>query len=614
MKALNHIFKLVACVVMLGISGCSDFLDEKSVTDITIDSYVVDAKGFENLVKSCYPLLRNIHRERNLVLNGTDIFCAATGYNRIAQLTGSELDLYDTRLNSSQGNLSPLWDVLYKQIGRANTVISREVNITDMDPALKAVRVAEAKFLRAFAYFYLVQLWGDVPMPTAEVSSGSREVVRIAADKVYTQILLDLTEAEAVLPPTASDYGRATKGAAQFLLAKVYLTRGWNFNNSLGGQADDFNKARQYADLVIDAFPLVAQYKNLFPLRSENPTKETFPTQNDRNSEVVFAVEFSSDVLTYMLEDITKDNTYLAEGGNDAHSVFGGGADDLPGAKGRTSDYNRYQNHFVPTPAMYRLYDPQKDVRYQHNFLSAQYALQDAKNFNYSLTDATARIDILKGDTVIYFRPWNNPAALAQKGIDVGGTKRYAVLNNDQIGAVDKSRYHDENRLPPVWKFWQPGIQYGDAWGTFDLALFRSSEAYLIAAEAMLKGAGAGKYASAVEYYNKVLDRAVGAGVDPSCAADPGNLSSLAAVSYRATAANMNIDLILDERARELMGEFMRWFDLKRTGKLIERATKMNPWTASSKSELDAHHLLRPIPQSEIDRSTITVPQNDGYN
>ena len=115
-------------------------------------------------------------------------------------------------------------------------------------------------------------------------------------------------------------------------------------------------------------------------------------------------------------------------------------------------------------------------------------------------------------------------------------------------------------------------------------------------------------------YYNKIVDRALGdnAGADPLQASAPEDITSLASKSYRATGANIDIDMILDERARELMGEYVRWYDLKRTGKLIERATKYNPWTAASGS-LDEHHLLRPIPQQEIDLSTNNLGQNPGY-
>ncbi|MBT6005511.1 MAG: RagB/SusD family nutrient uptake outer membrane protein, partial [Prolixibacteraceae bacterium] len=432
-----------------------------------------------------------------------------------------------------------------------------------------------------------------------------KEVERVASATVYSQILTDLTEAETVLPATASNYGRATKGAAQFLLARVYLTRGWNYDNSLGGSAGDFDKAVEYADKVIAAYPLVNGYKNLFPLHSENPLTETFPSQDAKNSEVVFAVQYSDDVLTYM-GDVS--NSSALEG-NSRHSIFGGGAEDIPGTLGRTSDYNRHLGKFHTNPAMYRLFDPVNDSRYDHNFVEALYALQDVPDF---IIDDATKIDISKGDTVVYFRAWNDPADLVDKGIDVGGTKMYAVINQDETGLVDNSPFHDNHKTPMMWKFWEPGIPYGDAFGTFDFAVFRSAEAYLIAAEAIVKGASAGSVGGAEDYYNAVLDRAVGAGTNPMQAAVPEDVSSFETVSYRATSSNINVDMILDERARELMGEGMRWYDLKRTGKLIERTNRMNPWTGA-KGKLAEKHYLRPIPLHELDRSSSDIQQNNGY-
>ncbi|WP_332367575.1 RagB/SusD family nutrient uptake outer membrane protein [Spirosoma telluris] len=75
--------------------------------------------------------------------------------------------------------------------------------------------------------------------------------------------------------------------------------------------------------------------------------------------------------------------------------------------------------------------------------------------------------------------------------------------------------------------------------------------------------------------------------------------------------ANISIDLILDERAREFMGEYNRWFDLKRTGKLVERVKKYNPWVKGQ--SISAIHNLRPIPQGEIDLSYPKMTQNPGY-
>jgi hypothetical protein len=597
------IYKFILAFMLVLMSvGCEDFLTEVSVTDITANSYIVNEAGYEDLVKACYPTLRDIILQYRLVLPGTDIFQAGE-WSEIAVGDGPVYDTYNVGFNSFLGDLQSFWTLLYKQIGRTNTAIGRADAIKYADNAKKEVRVSEAKFLRALSYFYLVQTWGDVPMPLAEVVTPDRDVVRVPSSEIYAQIINDLTEAEAKLPVTATDYGRATKGAAQFLLARVYLTRGWNFKNALGGTDADFQAALSWADKVIAAYPLVLEYKTLFPKREKNPLNQYTGPQDAKNSEVVFAIQYSDNVMA---------NTNVTGGdpGNHYHSIFPGYGADV-GGSGRTRDYNRHLNQNIPTPSLYRLFDPQNDTRYQHDFLDVAYALRSVSNFAYSFTNPNLTVSYAAGDTVCYWTPWNRPAYGAEKGIDEGGSKPYAVINLDQqISGVLASRLTDPT--PPFWKFWEPNIEYGDGHGTFDFSLFRSAEAYLIAAEAILKGASGGALGSADVYYNKVLDRAVGVGVDPMCAKYPEDITSMEVVSYRATPATISIDMILDERARELLGEFARWFDLKRTEKLIERTKSMNFWTKNSGS-LESKHLVRPIPQSEIDRASSEVSQNDGY-
>jgi hypothetical protein len=163
-----------------------------------------------------------------------------------------------------------------------------------------------------------------------------------------------------------------------------------------------------------------------------------------------------------------------------------------------------------------------------------------------------------------------------------------------------------------MWKFWEPGIDYGNGFGEFDQPLMRSSEAYLIAAEAILQGASNGNVGSAVDYYNRVVNRAVGGSTaDADMANDPNNLSSTTAKSYRAV-GSVTIEMIMDERARELMGEGLRWYDLKRTGTLISRSKAFNPWIGAL-NFIKEHHYLRPIPLSEIDLANNAVSQNPGY-
>ena len=275
------------------------------------------------------------------------------------------------------------------------------------------------------------------------------------------------------------------------------------------------------------------------------------------------------------------------------------------------------------------MFDPTLDTRYEGTFNSVCYAtvaqtislVNNTYSQNISLTYKV-------GDTTAVTLPWNRPVTLpSQRGKNVqGGTKNYAVSNASEYvgyaplsptkGVVDNMFW----ATPMFWKFFQPGVSYNDGFSTFNDPLFRSAELYLMAAEAILKGGTGAKLGTADVYYNKVLDRALGtnAGSNPNRAANPelGNDPVTNIVSYRATAANMTIDLILDESGREFMGEGQRWYDLKRTGTLIARASKYNPWTAfglTGAPVISAIDYLRPIPQGMIDVSSPQIQQNPGY-
>jgi hypothetical protein len=613
-KKIMKFNKFLTCLLLISIVSCDveDILTEEAISNQTAEAYFSSASGFNDLSKSIYPLLRTIVEQRELVLNGTDLFSSSGSWGDTGEiLLVSKFDYYGDDLNSGLTQLDDLWTYLYKNINRANTLISRADDVVGMDETLKATRVAEAKFIRSLCLFWAVQQFGDVPMPLAETTAASKEVTRVPSSEIYAQLILDLTEAEAALPAQATDYGRATKGAAQHLLARVYLTRGWNFRGLLGGGPSDFNKALEYADKVISAYPLVSDYKDLWPKRSENPNNQTFGPgdQDAKNSEVVFAVQYSDDAITSQNENDELDFKINGDSGSNAGSIFGGLGEEWPGYPGRTSDYNRIQGYHHTTPATYRLFDPDTDQRYDHNFVEKVWAMVNEPGFEPA--DGVAPIDISAGDLIIEFRPWNSPLPVSERGLNEGGNKRYAVINHADYGRQEESNYMNRGRGPMMWKFWEPGIRYGNGFGEYDVFVMRSAEAYLIAAEAIVKGASGGSRASASDYYNETVNRAVGASNTANMASNPTSLTSLETKSYRASGA-VTIDMILDERAREFMGEGLRWYDLKRTEKLLERAKSMNPWVGDT-NLLEDYHQLRPIPLNEIDLSSNEVSQNPGY-
>ncbi len=639
MNIFKHNTRLSMGILLISITtvlSCNkDFLTENNVGNRTTDNYYTTAAGFESLVTSCYPLLRDITQQRNLVFPGTDVFAASgwgSVYFGLPNPTGSAYDQYDIRLNASLSDIQTLWDLLYREINRCNAVIGRAPNATGEADSLKNIRIGEAKFLRSLCLFWAVQQWGDIPMPLNETTAASLTVNKTAAKDIYTQIITDLTQSVSVLPIKQTDAGRATQGAAKFLLARVYLTRGWNFNNSLGGSSADFTNALQLCDQIISSglYPMETNWNNLWPLHNTNPNKETANITTsvavcNKSAEVIFAVQYANP--TSYQGDPSVGTTLI---GNNMHEQFSPGPNTVA-QQARTNVYNRFLNPQLCTWAAYRLFDPTLDIRYNGTFNSVTYAtaagtvsLATNKPYPQAVT-----LSFAVGDTTAIALPWNNPATTAaQRGVDIqGGTKKYSVINPNEyygLGYISGTNPIVDNLAgtqPFFWKFFQPGITYGDGYSTFNDPLFRSAEVYLMAAEAIVKGATGGALGTADVYYNKVLDRALGAnaGQSPMRAANPENVNDAVTnvVSYRATPGNITIDMILDERARELLGEGdQRWYDLKRTGTLLTRVAKYNGWAAfglSGTPLLNSVHYLRPLPQGMLDNSNPRIAQNPGY-
>ncbi len=175
------------------------------------------------------------------------------------------------------------WVSAYDVIKRTNAVIGR-VPAIPMDTALRTRIVGEAKFLRALNYFNLVRMFGGVPLSTTEtVALDSLSGPRATAPAVYAQIVTDLKDAIAVLPKASayasSDVGRASRGAAKTLLAKVYLQRaGTGVSTDVAG---DYQAALAMLTDVDqnEGYSLVANYGDLFDMQHKVNTEVIFDIQ-----------------------------------------------------------------------------------------------------------------------------------------------------------------------------------------------------------------------------------------------------------------------------------------------------------------------------------------------
>ncbi len=264
---------LLAALILI-IGSCKDFLDKVPQGNLTQENFPVTEGDALLATNAVYSTLRNWYYHSGgypiLDIMSDD---AHKGSNPADQ--SNNVGPYDDfTMSASQDGLSRWWSAVYEGIKRANVVIEKVPDIS-MDETLKNRYIAEARFLRALYYFDLVRSWGGVPVVTT--TNPELNLPRSSREEVYDLIKNDLLNAIDHLPEKTdlnpSDFGRATKGAAKALLAKVYL-----FD-------EDYPNAAAYAVEVI----LSGQYF-LDPDYSH-----TFSLAGQYNSESVFeigAIEF----------------------------------------------------------------------------------------------------------------------------------------------------------------------------------------------------------------------------------------------------------------------------------------------------------------------------------
>jgi hypothetical protein len=182
----------------------------------------------------------------------------------------------------SNGYVSSTWNALYNTITRANDVIDKIGPSEIITPALKTRLVGEAKFLRAYAYFYLVQLWGDVPLVLHNLDGD--KTPRTPINEVYAQIVSDLQDAGSALPVYTeyadADRGRASKGAALAYLSKVYLVWGQTDDSADDAKRRErFAESVRYADLVT-GYSLEEDFLANWDINNRNGKEAIFSVQH----------------------------------------------------------------------------------------------------------------------------------------------------------------------------------------------------------------------------------------------------------------------------------------------------------------------------------------------
>lgn len=665
MSKYNSFFILILFTAALCGSSCKkSFLDENLKTARSTDFYKTDAGILQLAVGTYYQVF-------DVPPNGEWYYCAANYGTDEFHIGGdpsnSPWNNYDqtfnsvvTAVNTNTANANFQWDALYTGIGDANLLIANATTSTSTSVAVKSTSLGEGYFLRAYCYLRLVSQYGGVPLQLTPVTTVQLAFTRASPQDVYAQIVADLTKAQTLLPTGGGPY-HITKDAASHYLAKALLSRASEINSSWNSStvAADLAQVGTLCDQVIANHPLAADFATVWKFTGVNSANEQLP-------EILLSAQFTNDV-----------NTNLANG-NTQHLYFVSRYD-IQDQLARDLTGDRPFSRLATTYYDYHVYDMVNDSRFWKSFKTKSAingASPTAPNIKGDLgimfvidqpgDNRFALSKICKSTTATLVQDANGT------GRNIPTTYVAYPAGRTTDGALNTDLTTAGQSFPSLSKYMDGSRNsLNDVVGHRDFILARSAETYLMAAEAKIRlaKAGTGQYTDALPYINAVRKRGQFAnGENRAAYYDGGNTLQSASLqspgignsfyagnSYyesnnipaTTTATDLTITgisplpaqdeyiigvlglsnpydrmlcLILDERSRELMGEYHRWEDLSRTNTLVSRTKAFN---ADAAANIASKHNLRPIPQTFLDgiqqngkaltSAQKTAMQNPGY-
>lgn len=275
---MKHIKYLAFAITGFVFISCSDeFLNPLPDTAVAVESFFQSDEDVLAGVLGIYDALQGTNENTTTNINNANrgvqfehlLTEHRTDNTRNATLEGSKSDFHRYVVNANNVETEDYYQSMYEVIFRANNIL-KYIDVADAEN--RASYTAEAGFLRAYAYFKLVRLFGDVPLVTVVIGPEDTgdAFTRIPQAQIYEQIIADLQVAVNVLDNSSKS--RASKAAAQALLAKVYLTQ----------ENPNYSEARLLCESIINGgeFNLESDYHDVF--------------YSELNNEIIFAIQYLS--------------------------------------------------------------------------------------------------------------------------------------------------------------------------------------------------------------------------------------------------------------------------------------------------------------------------------
>lgn len=545
---------------MLSIS-CNDdnWLEQKVYDFYSVDNSYRTPEQFNSAVVHLYSLIRGTMFETEQMGYLVNFYTTDIAYDALS-LTHDLNPYSDALIPENTGHVLLMWTNFYTIIFSANVIIDGidDASIKFTSEEERKGLKAEALFFRAYAYRNLGILWGGVPLVLKEVDEPKRNFVRAGIEEVWKQCISDLTYAVENLPEVTElkEDGRLTKAVANQLLTELYII------------TKDYDKAISCANAIIESgnYSLMTNRFGTWKDKEGDVYGDLFRRGNQNrstgNKESIWVCQYEylkdgggkGNILTRFLVPLY----WLLIGDEDGKGLF----------IGHNSKYGGRGIGWM-APSDYMMNQVWKSDN------------NDIRNSKYNIIR-----DLIA----------DNPASVyyGKKIVESGAIKNFPNAYNRYWSVLfaksaPLNDFPEEVISDPITGATNDGAEL-----TFrDHYYMRLAETYLLRAEAYL---GKGDKSSAAADINVVRARS--------------NATPIAA-------SDVNIDFILDERARELHFEEFRLLTLMRLNKFVERRKLYNPmanFTYNTTETTSDNNNLWPIPQSEIEKNSEAVlEQNPGY-
>lgn len=577
MKSIKTTIILLAALLSLG--SC-DFLD-KEPTSATSDTYLKTETEATSFLTGIYAILtqQSYYGGNYFHLVGGDDLEHYGGSGR-APLNGG---LICNNATSSDSYVASFWYTLYAGVNRANILLSQINDINDMKPANLKRYTAEARFLRAFYYFNLVECWGDVPFytdPVLDVKNLQRAVTPRA--EIYDFICKEMEESAEDLPTTSSlnyEPGRVSKSAAWGILARVYMFRAGEFHRMKVAENKEetkkyFTEAGKFAKMVM------TQGHDLAPNYWDYFIDQCADRYNSTANESIWEAEFAGNGKGTMTTEGRVGNTIgIVAPDLSANSSYVGKKD--PG-------YGYGQ--FWSTPKLYELYTSNNDINRMNWSIAPFKYTQSVKGGAVDGREfEVGKLAEVKGQY------WN-------ESFQYGETEQGATIGDREKKTA--SKYYD--RCCAKWRREYEADKKNRNLTAINFPILRYSDVLLMIAECENE-THSQPTTEAYNCINEVRERA--------------DISALP--------QNMNTEdfrqAVKDERAMELCFEMTRRFDLIRWGEyvqnmnaLVQRAQSGENWNLGPNNvhtyfNISEAYNYFPIPALEMSVNKLITKNNPGW-